>query len=121
METILTYESFTNPSKGSIQINEKLEVKKSSNGNIILNGNEYQLEAEFNPGNYLNPFGKKWNRVEVVDLKPSGESLKVKIVEPTELESAIDKKIVDNIEKAVTKGDSEIEIPGLVSKRLVKV
>jgi hypothetical protein len=121
MESLLTYESFKDRGNSSIQINEKLEVKKNSKGNIVLNGEEYQLEANFNPGNYLNPFGKKWNRVQIVELNPSGENLKVKITEPTELESSIDKEIVGKIEQAVGKGEKEIEIPGLVTKRLVKV
>ena len=121
MESILTYEAFRDRGNSSIQLNEKLKVEKNSKGNIVLNGEEYQLEANFNPGNYLNPFGKKWNRVEIVELTPSGERLGVRIMKPVELDEKIPPEIVGKIEQAVGKGEKEIELPGLVAKRLVKV
>jgi hypothetical protein len=117
MKNILEYESFN----FSDRINEGLKIEKTASGNISINGKEYQLEAEFNPNNYLNPFGKTWNRVKVEGLSQGGSGIKVKIKKPTEMENSIDPSIVTKIEKAISQGKQVIDIPGIVPKRLKKV
>lgn len=117
MKNILEYESFN----FSDRINEGLKIEKTASGNISINGKEYQLEAEFNPNNYLNPFGKTWNRVKVEELSQGGSGIKVKIKKPTEMENSIDPSIVTKIEKAISQGKQVIDIPGIVPKRLKKV